>query len=160
MSDMKDMMPQRTPEHDKLNFMVGEWKTRETHAPSPWNPAGGTGEGTSTIKWGLGKLALIHDYHSKGAMGSFDGHGVETYDANSKSFVHTWFDSMKPSGMVSHGHIEAGDIVYLSEADTPQGKMKMKMITHPVSPTEYTFTIHMDQGGKWVQGMAITYVKA
>lgn len=153
-------MPKRTPEHDKLNFMVGEWKTREVHSPSPWMPQGGTGEGTSSIKWGLGKMALIHEYRSKGAMGAFEGHGVETYDADKKVFVHTWFDSMKPSGMTSHGHIEGKDLIYQTEMDTPQGKMKMKMVTHPVSEKEYTFTINMEMGGKWVPGMTITYVKA
>ena len=158
MSDMQ--MPQRTPDHDKLDFMVGEWKTREVHAPSPWMPQGGTGEGTCSIKWGVGNLVLIHEYKSKGAMGAFEGHGVETYDADRKSYVHHWFDSMKPSGMMSLGRIEAGDVIYNNEMETPMGKMKMKMVTHKVSDKEFTFTINMEQGGKWTPGMTITYTKA
>jgi hypothetical protein len=159
---MGDMaMPQRTPEHDRLNFLVGEWKTREVHAPSPWLPQGGTGEGRSTTRWGVGNMSLITDYKSKGAMGpSFEGHGVLTYDPAKKTYVGWWFDSMNPVGMATPGHFEGTDLIQHGECDSPEGKMKFRMVTHPVSADEHTFTIYGDQGGKWAEMMTITYVKA
>jgi hypothetical protein len=154
-------MPQRTPEHDKLNFMAGTWKTREVHAPAPWAPQGGTGEGQATFRWTLGNLFLIQEYRSKGSMGmTFEGHGLMTFDANAKRYTSWWFDSMSAGGMQQFGHLEGKDLIFQGECDSPMGTMKMKMVTRPVSATEFTFTMDMDQGGKWVNMMKITYVKA
>lgn len=154
-------MAKRTAEHDKLNFMVGEWKTREVHAPSPWLPQGGTGEGRATYKWAVGKLCLVQEYRSKGALGeAFEGLGVETYDAARKAHVHWWFDGCSGTGMESKGFFEGSDLVHQGAMDSPEGSMKFKMVTHPVSPKEFTFIMSMEMEGKLVPGMTITYVRA
>ncbi len=159
---MGNMMapPQRTAEHDKLNFMVGEWKTREVHAPSPWMPQGGTGEGRATSRWGVGNMVLISDYASKASSGfGFEGHGLMTYDPNRKAYVSHWIDSMAPIGQESVGRFEEKDLILQSQCETPEGKMKMRMVAHPVSANEYTFTLDSEQGGKWATMMTITYVR-
>jgi len=154
-------MPQRTAEHDKLNFMVGEWKVREVHSPSPFMPQGGTGEGRTSIKWMIGNLVLTNDYHSKGSMGDkFEGYGLYTYDTQKKDYINYWFDNVAPTGMSMHGHFEANDLIFQGEHETPGGKMKMRMVSHPVSKDEWTFTMHMDMGGKMVPMMTITHVRA
>lgn len=163
MSDQKSMescMPQRTAEHERLSAFVGEWKTREVHQPTPWLPQGGTGEGRSVTRWGVNNLCTIVDYKSQGVMGTFEGHGVETWDPNRKAYVTTWFDSMMPVGMQMIGRFEGDDYVSHSEFDTPEGKCKMRSIAKWKSKDEYTFSMAMDMGGKWVDTMTITYVRA
>ena len=158
---MGDMpMPQRTAEHDKLNFMVGEWKTREVFPPGPMAPQGGTGEGTTTIKWKVGSMVLTNDYRSKGFMGqAFEGFGLYSYDPMKKEYLNYWFDTMASAGMVSRGRFEGTDLIFLGENETPGGKMKFRMVTHPVSKDEFTFTIHMDIGGKMTLMMTVTHVR-
>jgi hypothetical protein len=152
-------MPTRTAEHDKLNFYIGEWKTKEVHQPSPWAPNGATGEGRCVTKWGVAKLCLLTEYKSKSGMGEFEGHAVQTWDPTKKDYVNYWFDSMMPQGMESRGRIEGSDLILMSSCETPEGTMKMKMVSHPVSEKEYTLTLQMDQGGKWTEMMSITYTK-
>jgi hypothetical protein len=159
---MGDMpMAARTAEHDKLNFQVGEWKTREVHNPSPFMPQGGTGEGRATIKWQVGNLVQTNDYHSKGAMAEkFEGFGLTTWDAEKKNYVNYWFDNVMPTGMVMRGHIEAGDLILQGGCETPHGTMQMRIVTHSVSRDEFKMSMSMEMEGKMVPMMTITYARA
>ena len=160
MSDEMCMF-KRTAEHDRLNYLVGEWKTRETHHPSPWLPNGGTGEGRCTTRWGVGNLCLLTDYRSKGPSGSaFEGHAVDTWDPVKKVYQSWWFDNMAPTGMRMAGRYEGDDLVSHAEIETPKGTMRMRMISHPISASSYVAKMDMEIEGKWVPTMEITYVRA
>jgi hypothetical protein len=105
-------------------------------------------------------MMLISDYKSKASAGfGFEGHGLITWDPNRKAYVSWWYDSMSPHAQESVGRFEGADLILHSQFDSPKGPMKMRMVSHPVSANEYTFTMEMDEGGKWVTGMTVTYVK-
>jgi len=153
-------MAKRTPEHDRLNYYVGEWKTRETHYPSPWLPKGGTGEGRATARWAIGNLFLVTDYHSKGSMGGeFEGHSVDTWDPVNKVLKAWWFDSMSTGAMVMTGRFEGDDVVTHSEVETPEGKTRFRSISHRISQNEYEWTMEMEVGGKMTPTMKVHYVR-
>ncbi len=152
--------PRRTAEHEQLDFMAGEWKTKEEYPPAPWMPKGGSGEGHATIRWAVDGLCLVTDYQTKGSMGdSFEGHGVMGYDPDAKVYVGHWYDSRMPTGTEGRGSIEGTSLVLHYRHRTPEGEQEIRSITTPVSEKEFRMTGSSLVDGKWVEAVRITYVR-
>lgn len=88
-------MPKPGAEHQRLEKLAGRWKGTETMYPSPWDPNGGEALGVTEGRVALGGFVVIVDYEqSRDGNTTFEGHGVYTWDADSKEVILHWFDSM------------------------------------------------------------------
>jgi len=145
-------MPKPAPEHQRLNYFVGEWKNEGNMKASPWGPAGkftGTDHNTT-----LGDFFLVMHSDSTGPMGAMKEVAVLGYDPKEKVYTYDGFDSM---GMheLSKGTISGKTWTWLSpEQDMGGKKIKGRFILNEVSPTSYTYTYDMStDGGAWTNIM-------
>ncbi len=88
-------MPKPAPEHAALNIFAGTWKGTETMPPSQWAPVASTAEGHIVNASALGGFAIVQDYVQKqGAQIRYQGHGVFTWEPQTREYRMYWFDSM------------------------------------------------------------------
>lgn len=150
--------PQRSTEHDRLDFMEGTWKTTETYPPAPWMPSGGSGRGEATIAWKLNRMALVTEYRTEGSMGfTFEGHGLMTWDPVGNAYMGYWFDSMMPTGAAGRGQFEDGQLVILYKHQTPQGEMQIRSVARKVSSDEFEMVGSSLVKGEWMEAVRIKY---
>ena len=96
--EMKNTMPQRPIELDKLNAFVGRWEFNGEANMATLDEALPT-TGTGESKWDDSGWFLVGDSVFK--MQGFDdmrGHDTWTYDTKSKKHRSTWVDNMGSSG--------------------------------------------------------------
>lgn len=98
--ELKNMMPERPVELDKLEMFIGEWEfTSEMNMCVLEEPI--KGSGTSTVTWELDKRYIVeHGEYEMGEFGKMLGKGFWTYDPKAKKYRTWWFDSY---GAVGHG---------------------------------------------------------
>lgn len=145
-------MPKPGPEHQKLHYFVGEWKTTGDMKPGPMGPGG---KFTSTDhNQMLGDFFLVINSDGSGAMGNFKEVAVLGYDSAKKSYTYNAFNSMGEHE-VSSGQVSGDTWTWLSPEQEMAGKkMKGRFILKEASPTEYTFKFDMSvNGGEWQNAM-------
>jgi uncharacterized protein DUF1579 len=156
-------MPKPSPEMEKLTkLLVGTWRTTEKMEPMPemGMPNGGSGAGTEVVKAGPGGFSVIADYKSRGAMGSFAGHGVTYWDPNEQAYKSFWIASMSGKGEVSTGKWEGNDLVFTGESEMQGKKYKTLQKFTEITPTSFTFKLaSAEEGGQMKEGMTIKYKK-
>ncbi|MFQ5589764.1 MAG: DUF1579 family protein [Phycisphaerae bacterium] len=113
---LKEMMPERPIELDKLAMFLGEWEgTSETTLCVLDEPLSGTG--SRTMEWTLDKRYLVeHGDYDMGELGKMKGVGLWTYDPKAKKYRIWWFDSQ--------GGTARGTATFCDETKT--WKMKVK----------------------------------
>ena len=158
-------MPKPSPQIEKLaGKIVGTWNTNEDFEVSEMMPKGGKGHGTAVIKKGPGGLSVTEDYHSRGGMGAFAGHGVFWWDDKANGYKSVWCDNTSPTGCsVSNGlgKWEGNDVVFNDEQEMMGKKMAMKEVYTDIKPSSFTMTIDGSQdGGPMKRQMTIKYTKA
>jgi len=158
-------MPKPSPQIEKLaDKIVGTWNTSEDFEVSEMMPKGGKGHGTSVIKRGPGGLSVTEDYHSRGGMGAFAGHGVFWWDDKANGYKSVWCDNTSPTGCsVSNGlgKWEGNDVVFNDEQEMMGKKMAMKEVYTDMKPSSFTMTMDGSQdGGPMKRQMTIKYTKA
>jgi len=107
---------------------------------------------------GLGGLAVISDYRQRvGGEAVFWGHGVYTYDAYSKQYVMTWFDSAGGGRSVNaRGDFDGARLTF--EADGAHGRSRY---VYDVEEAGYAFTIEtFAEGEGWRRFMEARYTRA
>jgi hypothetical protein len=156
-------MPKPSPELERLSkMMVGTWSTTEKFEPSPemGMPNGGTGKGTEVIKAGPGGLSLIADYKSRGAMGSFAGHGVTYWDSKEQAYKSFWIDSMSDQAQTSTGKWEGNDLVFTGSGEMQGKKFTTVQKFTDITPNSYTFKMsNTPEGGESKDMLTISYKK-
>ena len=157
-------MPKPSPEMEKLSKMiVGTWATAETFDVSEMMPKGGKGHGTAVVKAGPGGLMLMEDYHSKGGMGAFAGHGVFWWDDKAQGYRSVWCDNTTPSGCSVEngvGKWEGDQLVWYDEQEMMGKKEKMREVMAGNS-SSFMFTMNSSEdGGPEKRVMTIKYTKA
>jgi hypothetical protein len=143
--------PKPTPEHQRLRYFLGEWKSEGTMKASPWGPGG---KFTSTDRnTTLGDFFVV--LHSEGTspMGAMKEVAVMGYDAKEKVYTYDGFSNMGEHD-VSKGTISGNTWTWLSEQEMGGKKIKGRFILKEVSPTSYTFSYDMStDGGAWTNVM-------
>ena len=88
--------PQPSAEHKLLHRCVGTWD-------ATMNMMGQASKGTMVVELGPGGFTTIS--HFKGDMlgMTFEGRGIDGYDATKKKFVSIWTDNMIPAPMFTDG---------------------------------------------------------
>jgi Protein of unknown function (DUF1579) len=87
------------PEHEVLKKHVGTWDTTMKFM-------GMESKGTATYKLDLGGLWLSSTFEGDIGGQKFQGHGMDSYDANKKKYVSAWFDSMSTTPMFMEGTLD------------------------------------------------------
>lgn len=157
-------MPKPAPEMDKLaKAIAGSWTTRETIEVSEMAPKGGKGSGTATIKLGPGGLSLIEDYHSRGGMGAFSGHGVFWWDDQAKGYRNVWCDNLTPGGCTvanGLGKWDGDSLVFDDEQEMMGKKYLIKNVLTP-GAGGFSFALHSGETADSMKKMmTIQYSKA
>jgi hypothetical protein len=149
-----------TPEFEKLSKMfLGRWRTMEKHEPSPWLANGGQGSGMETVTYGPGRLSLLIDYRSSGAMGPFQGHGIMLWDPAAKEYRSVWTDSLGAALSTRVGHFDRTDLVLTGSDDVNGTKMDFREVYTDIKDSGFTFYMEMSPAGKkqWKRLMTNTY---
>lgn len=93
MEDLKDMMPQRPAELDKLNAFAGTWDS-EGEAKFAGMDETLQVTGTGEYEWaGDGWYLVEHSTFKMGELDAMQGTGAWTYDTRSKKYRSIWVDT-------------------------------------------------------------------
>ena len=152
-------MPKPAPEMKEIRYLVGTWSTDEKFEASPMMPNGGTATGTNTVRLGPGGFSVLMEQHSKSAMGSFYGHGVISWDPESKSYKFAWTDSMGPGLILEAGQKEGDSLVFKGETSMMGKKVALKDVISDRTPTSYTYTSYMNDGSGEKKVMTVKATK-
>ena len=127
-------------------------------------PKGGKGSGTAVITSGPGALSLIENYRSKGAMGTFSGHGVFWWDDKAQGYKSIWCDDMTPNGCAvanGLGKWEGENLVFEDEQEMMGKKQAMKTTLTSAKPGAVSLTMEGGEPGSPMKKfMTIKYEKA
>lgn len=143
--------PQPTPEHQKLGYFVGNWKSEGVVKENPFMPAGKM-TSTDRCEWFEGGFAVVCQTEGSGPMGPMKGLGIMGYSTEEKVYLYYGLDN---SGMimttVPRGKVAGPDWTYEDESVMGGTKVKSRYALTQTSPTEYTFRWQMaDEKGAWV----------
>ena len=156
-------MPKPSPEMQKMSKMLaGTWTTSEMFEVSDMMPKGGKGKGMAVIKPGPGGLSLVEEYHSKGGLGAFSGHGVFWWDDQAKGFKNIWCDTTTPTGCTiakGLGNFDGDKLVFNDEQEMMG---KNEVMQNVLTPEGSGITMVMSSGenaGAMKKMMTIKYSK-
>ncbi|MBI3281284.1 MAG: DUF1579 family protein [Acidobacteria bacterium] len=139
--------PAPAAEMKELTAMAGTWTVDETHEPSPWNPKGGKGKGTATMRVGPGGHSVILDYRSQsGPSANMWGHGIFTWDPAQKIYKNVWFDAFTPGVSIATGQKQGDRFVYIGEFEIGGKKIRYKDVVSDRTPASFTVTSYMIDG--------------
>jgi hypothetical protein len=146
--------PKPGPEHKRLGYFVGTWKTDGKMEPSEMGP-GGKMSFVDKCEWFEGGFAVVCHSEGKSPMGPMKSIGILGYSAEEKVYTYTGVDS---SGMtmtsVPRGRRQGDTWTYNDESMMGGKKVKSRVVIKEVSPTEYTFKMDMQTpDGKWAPMM-------
>ena len=99
------------------------------------------------------------DQRSKSSMGPFSGHGVMTWDPNTKAYRSVWADSMSPGLVTETGKKEGDTLVFTGETMMMGKKLSVKDVISDFTPTSYTLTSFMNDGSGEKKSMTIKFTK-
>ena len=142
--------PKPGPEHQRLGYFVGKWKTVGTVAENPFMPAGKVST-TDTCDWFEGKFAVVCRSQGKGPLGATRGLGIMSYSAGEKVYVYYGVEN-NPMVMttVPRGTLEGDTWTYTDESKMGDQTVKSRYVIKQVDKKSYTFKYEM-QGpdGQW-----------
>lgn len=154
MKKWKDSIKPGAP-HERLEHFVGTWKTTtKMWLSGPDGPALET-QGTSEIKWVLGKRFLMEEHHGammmpdlKGGMEKvpYEGIGLTGYDNIRNLYTASWCSSLATNMLTMQGGADPSGKVFrmYGEMDEPMlgvyGRM-VKYVTRIVDKDTHVFEI-------------------
>lgn len=142
--------PKPGPEHQKLGYYVGEWKSEGELKANPVMPAGKyTSE--DECEWFEGGFAVVCESEGSGPMGKTKGLALMGYNTEDKVYTYYGVDN---SGMVmstvAKGTVEGDTWTYTDEGKMGGKLIKSRYTLKQASPTEYSFKWEMQgDDGKW-----------
>jgi hypothetical protein len=142
--------PKPGPEHERLGYFVGKWKSEGTVAENPFMPAGKM-SASDTCEWFEGKFAVVCRSQGKGPMGPTRGLGFMGYSAEEKAYLYYGVEN-GPMAMttVPKGTVEGDTWTYTDESKMGDKVVKSRYTIKVVDKKSYTFKYEM-QGpdGQW-----------
>jgi hypothetical protein len=141
------------PEHDELMALVGTWDATIKMTD------GTESKGTAVYRSACSGMWLESEFHGEFGGQKFEGRGMDSYDATRKLYTATWVDSMSGSPLIMTGTKEGKVTTMTGSMATADGEMKYKAVTTQDSADKFTFTMHMDAGGSFVEMMTIVYTR-
>src|SRR3989441_10217531 len=145
-------MPKPGPEHQRLHYYVGEWKSEGAMKASAYGP-GGTSTVTNHNRM-LGDFFLVLESEGTGPMGPVKEVAVMGYDSNRKTYT---FDQFNGRGGHGTGTATVSGDTWTGptpEVDMDGQKVKGRFTLKEVWRTEITYmeNPHPDGGG-WTNAL-------
>jgi hypothetical protein len=146
--------PKPGPEHARLGYFVGKWKTEGEAKPGPMGP-GGKMTGTDTCEWYDGRFSVVCRSDGTGPWGPTKSIGILGYSTEEKVYTYYGVDnSPMTMATVPKGTIQGKTWSYTDESMMGGKKTKSRVTINEVSPTEYTFKMELQGAdGKWAPMM-------
>lgn len=146
--------PKPGPEHKRLAYFVGKWRSEGEMKPGPMGP-GGKMTSSDTCEWFEGEFSVICHYEGSGPMGPSKGLGILGYNTEEKVYTYYGVDNTNMTmASVPKGTLRGDTWTYTDEGTMGGKKYKSRVVLKELSPTSYTFRMDM-QGpdGKWMPMM-------
>jgi hypothetical protein len=137
--------PKPGPEHKKLDYFAGKWKSESEMKAGPWGP-GGKMTGGDTCSWFEGGLHLVCHATGTGPMGTVKGLSILGYSSEGKHYT---FYGMDSSGWSdgAKGSLEGDTWTWNSEGTMGGQPVKTRYVIKQISPDSYTFKAETSLGG-------------
>lgn len=142
--------PKPGPEHQRLGFFVGKWKTEGATNENPFMPAGKM-TSTDTCEWFEGKFAVVCRTRGKGPMGPTRGLGLMGYSSEEKVYLYYGVEN-SPMAMttVPRGTVEGGVWTYSDESKMGGQTVKSRYVIKQLDERSYGFKWEIQgQDGQW-----------
>jgi hypothetical protein len=139
------------PEHKRLGYFVGKWKTEGEMKPGPMGP-GGKMTSTDTCEWFEGNYSVVCRYEGTGPMGPSKAMGIIGYNPEEKVYTYYAVDNSSMNmASVPKGTVKGNTWTYTDEGTMGGKKFKSRVIIKEVSPSSQTFVMEFQgEDGKWV----------
>lgn len=132
-----EMMPKPTPEHDRIQKLVGTWKVSCTFFMDPSQPPMQC-DAVETFE-AVGPFFVISRYETSFMGAPFVGRSTLGYDPHQEKWVTTWVDCMSPVLFQLSGREEKGVVVMRGNAWSCRANaVAAQRITHrPLNADEW-----------------------
>ena len=153
--------PKPGPEHEVFKLDEGTWDAVVEFVMAPGQPPM-MSKGVEVNTIGCGGLCLITDFKGEMMGGSFQGHGLVTWDIVKKKYVGSWTDSMSGGLAITEATHDPAkkQISGWMEGPDASGKvMKMRSVSEYKDGTRVMTGFGPGPDGKEMQMMKITYTK-
>jgi hypothetical protein len=126
--------PRPGPEHARLGFFVGRWKTESTWKESPMSP-GGKLTGTSECRWFDGDFVVICDSVSASPWGKVKGLAILGYSVPEKTYTYYGLDASGTTmTSVPRGTVEGTTWTFADERNVGGAKVESRYVVEELSP--------------------------
>ena len=144
-------MPKPGPEHQRLRYFLGEWKSEADMKPGPYGPGGKlTSTDHNTM---LGDFFVVIHCEAQGPMGAMKEVATLGYDPKEKVYTYSGYNSLGEHS-TSKGTVSGGTWNWTNEEERGGKKIKGRFTLKEVSPTSYTYTFDSSSdGGPWTNMM-------
>ena len=141
--------PKPGPEHQKLNYFVGNWTSEGDMKPGPMGPGDKVTVSEDSQWMDGGFFVVIRSNFKSAAMGNGSGIAFMGYDPQEKVYTYDEFNSM---GEVVHskGTLDGDTWTWTNDMKMGPQTMKGRFTMKILSPTSYTYKFEMSPDGtKW-----------
>ncbi|HJX83029.1 MAG TPA: DUF1579 family protein [Candidatus Angelobacter sp.] len=138
--------PKPGPELQKLQYLVGNWRSEGDLKPSPFGP-GGKFTATDHFEWMQGGFFLVnHSTGSGGGMGSVTSLAIMGYDPEEKIYTYDEFNS---NGEADHskGTINGDTWTWTSTTKMGGQTIRGRFTMTVISSTVYSYKFEMAAPG-------------
>jgi hypothetical protein len=126
----QDAEPKASPEMNRLKKLyLGTWDYTETYEKTPFYPQGGSDTVVYTSELGPGGNSIVNQFHSRGAVGDFEGLLVMTWDPKEKAYKSFVFGNEFPGCVVQTGQFEGDALMFRSDFAAEGVKVKLRNVT-------------------------------
>jgi hypothetical protein len=142
------------PEHKRLGFFVGKWRSEGELKPGPMGP-GGKFSGTDTCEWFEGGFSVVCRSEGQMPSGPSRSLGILGYSAEEKAYTYYGVDNTAMTMVsVPKGTLKGDTWTYTDEGTMGGQSFKTRVTIKQLSPTSQSFLMEM-QGpeGKWMPVM-------
>ena len=129
----------------------------------PGAPAMPPSKGVEVNAMGCNGLCLVTDFKGEIMGGTFQGHGVSTWDPAQKKYVGSWSDSMTPGIAVTESTWDASKKTLTGTMTAPDGNggtAKIRQVIEYPADGKRVFSMYTaGPDGKEAPTMRITYTR-
>jgi len=136
--DSQQQPAKSSPEVDKLQFLIGDWKIDSTYPKSDIFPNGGEEHGTYSCHAGPGGFSLVAEFKADGLEGHIEGLDVTTWDPQEKVYKMYTFGNAFPGAYEQRGDWDGDNFALTGDFTTGDTKYTFKQSTHQDSADSMT----------------------
>jgi hypothetical protein len=140
--------PKPGPEHQRLDYFAGTWKSDGEMKPGPFGP-GGAMSGTVICEWFEGGFHLLCRSQGDGPMGETYALGIMGYNAASKRYTYYGIDNTG-AGDPAYGRVSGATWVWEGEGLVGGQVMKSRYALKQLDADRYSWSWEVSgSSGAW-----------